>query len=631
LSSDLRRRYSTANEFITLDQIDAETGALDSIAFLYEAARGTVAVCGGSAPLLQPVLIVDGERQVFTDARWVLLDSWIPVMRLEHPAGVLECTYLAPPERRGMLARLSFRSAADARVELAFELNWGATQHVSDSTRVCEGVRRVGVRGEDPPVIHLEFSAIWPLYGIGVTAGDGAEWEVNAGGVPLPGPGAQLNARQNEVVVCRLAQEASLTQGGFLECVAHIGLGLEAYGGVTSAMDLLNEGWAALFESTRAWLLERRIECTGRAEPFSEKLNQHAVYNLLFCHGVTLDTERIAVTSSRSPRYDLTGSYGDRDACLYSIPAAAMIDASRARRMLEYCFSVQMRNIGAFCRYLDGVPLKPGFALDALVAPLRSLWTYVALTGDNTILFDRAVQSGVNRILETLENNSHESAALYRTRLSPAGRTVTLPYLTYSNVLVWRALTDLSDLYNRIRDVEREHETALWARDVRAAVLRHCVVDGPHGPMFCFATDLNGDTHLGSEPEGSLLVLAHLEFCRPDFAPFRNTLQWVREHNNLNLLDRRSVLVMANELLSGNLDVLTSIESLSMDEGIACGTVDDDGIAESGPAWAACGGFLAYAFVRALEEHVSIPSLARKPEGHRRISRSTMRPGVGWV
>jgi UDP-N-acetyl-D-glucosamine 4,6-dehydratase len=48
-------------------------------------------------------------------------------------------------------------------------------------------------------------------------------------------------------------------------------------------------------------------------------------------------------------------------------------------------------------------------------------------------------------------------------------------------------------------------------------------------------------------------------------------------------------------------------------------------------AWAACGGYLAYALVRALEDHVSVPSLARKPEEHRRISRSTMRPGVGWV
>src|SRR5690606_21170271 len=111
--------------------------------------------------------------------------------------------------------------------------------------------------------------------------------------------------------------------------------------------------------------LERRtIRCRDEAEPLSDLLNENALYNYFFSHGVTIDTERMIVTSSRSARYDYTGSYRDRDACLYSIPGVLLIDPDQARRMLEYVFSVQVRNAGARSRYMDGVLMRPGFALD---------------------------------------------------------------------------------------------------------------------------------------------------------------------------------------------------------------------------------------------------------------------------
>ncbi len=625
-----RRRSSTANEFVTLDEIDHHTAALKNVSFLLEAARGAICVSGSDTAFLEPVVLVDGHRLEMGEGVWEMTGHWVPEMTLERPEGTVRCQYLAPPARRGFAVRLEFTAAADADTQLAFEVNWGRTHQVSDSFHAMEGVRRAGIHEGPPCTAFLGFRALWPLFGFGLHAREG-HWSVFSGGVPLSGNRTEMEASRNEALVCRASRSARLSPGESLELVLFVGLGLEAYGGIAGAEDLAQHGWEHLYRSTLRWLEERAVICRGAAAAHAGRLNLNALYNYFYSTGVTLDSERMVVTSSRSPRYDLTGSYTDRDACLFSLPGVLMIDPAQARRMLEYSLGVQIRNAGSFRRYLDGIPLEPGLALDAVVAPLRALWMYVDLTGDHTILFDREVQEGVNRVLDVLDRRQHASAALYHTRKTPAGRIAHLPYVTYSNALVWRALSDLADLYHRIRDLEREHETETWAREVRASLLERCIVDGPYGPMFCFATDLEGRSEPGDEPEGSLLLLPYLELCRPDFGPYANTVRWIRERCASDSAGG-CLLVMANELLIGNRSAADELAKAPLDEGVACHTLDGRGMPESGAAWAAGAGYLAYVLVRAFERDVDLPALRPGPSrAHSRISRSTMRPGVGWV
>ncbi len=631
MTGEARRRSSTANEFVTLDDIDHQTAALKNVSFLLESARGAICVSGSDAAFLEPVVLVDGHRLELDGAAWEMAGHWVPEMTLERPEGTIRCQYLAPPARRGFAVRLQFTARGSTRAQLAFEVSWGRTHQVSDSFHAMEGIRRAGVRERSTTTVYLGFRALWPLFGFGLHC-VGGDWSVFSGGVPLSGSRMEMEASRNEALVCRAVRSQALEAGRTIELTLFVGLGLEAYGGMASAEDLAQHGWDHLYNSTLRWLAERVVGCRGAAVPHAGRLNLNALYNYFYSTGVTLDTERMVVTSSRSPRYDLTGSYTDRDACLFSFPGVLMIDPPQARRMLEYSLGVQIRNAGSFRRYLDGIPLEPGLALDAVVAPLRALWMYVDLTGDHTILFDRDIQEGVNRVLDVLDRRQHPSAALYYTRKTPSGRIARLPYLTYSNALVWRALSDLADLYHRIRDLEREHETETWAREVRSALLERCIMDGPYGPMFCFGTDLEGTSEPGDEPEGSLLLLPYLELCRPDFGPYVNTVRWIRQNRSSTATGGGCLLELANELLTGNAEALEQLSQAPLDEGIACHTLDGTGMPEAGMAWAAGAGYLAYVLIRAFERDVDLPVL-RPPSSraHSRISRSTMRPGVGWV
>lgn len=68
-------------------------------------------------------------------------------------------------------------------------------------------------------------------------------------------------------------------------------------------------------------------------------------------------------------------------------------------------------------------------------------------TSDPSILTDSDVQKGITQILKTLETMRHPEISLYETFLQPTDDEIVHPYLTYNNVLVWRALGALARLY----------------------------------------------------------------------------------------------------------------------------------------------------------------------------------------
>ena len=111
--------------------------------------------------------------------------------------------------------------------------------------------------------------------------------------------------------------------------------------------------------------------------------------NLFFClfysAGITLDTEELVLVTSRSPRYYVSAAYWDRDSLLWSFPTVVDADPALARRMLDYVFGRQRRNLGVHSRYIDGTVLEPGFELDELMAPVLALERYVGATATGTV------------------------------------------------------------------------------------------------------------------------------------------------------------------------------------------------------------------------------------------------------
>jgi hypothetical protein len=329
-------------------------------------------------------------------------------------------------------------------------------------------------------------------------------------------------------------------------------------------------------------------------------INMNSFFNYFFSQGITLDTEEVVMTTSRSSLNDHCGAYLDRDAMRWSLPAILQVSWSQARRALIHAFTDQLPNVGVRTRFINGIVFEPGLQLDQLCAPIRALTLYVQHTGDMSIIFDRRVQMGINTIQQILAAQRHPEVALFETLLMPSGEPARLPYVCFSNMLVWRILRDIGQLYDLIRDVDRVEESIKLANQVRAAIMAHFVVDGPDGRMFAEAVDLEGNHVIGDDPAGSLRLMTYFEFCQPSDPVYRNTVNWI--HSETNPPSDLSLVGVINDLLTDRMDeALDFLRRAGMDNGIACETVDSvTGNATSGRAFASCAGYLAFGLRRAL-------------------------------
>ena len=371
---------------------------------------------------------------------------------------------------------------------------------------------------------------------------------------------------------------------------------------------MLRQGWQHELQVTTDWLDARRWPIPDAQ--LERLYNTNLFFCLFYSAGITLDTEELVLVTSRSPRYYVSAAYWDRDSLLWSFPTVVDADPALARRMLDYVFGRQRRNLGVHSRYIDGTVLEPGFELDELMAPVLALERYVGATGDRDCLEDNAIRAGLTDILRTLRTKRHRSIPLYETFLQPTDDVRSYPYLTYDNVLVWKALRALSSLYP-----ETYGDLAGEAEELRRSILEHCVVQGPNGPYYAWSTDLEGHTDVYDEPPGSLLLLPYLGFCALDDPAYQNTVRQIRAPEypysfagcafaeiGCAHAPHPWMLSVANSLLSGeaerSLDLLRRAE---MDNGIVCESINEHtGRSATGDAFATCAGFVCHALRYAL-------------------------------
>jgi meiotically up-regulated gene 157 (Mug157) protein len=103
-----------------------------------------------------------------------------------------------------------------------------------------------------------------------------------------------------------------------------------------------------------------------------------------------------------------------------------------------------------------------------------------------------------------------------------------LPFITYDNVITWRALIDLAQMFERLHE-KSAGETAREAAALRAAIMAHTVVSdapGASGSIFASATD--GHQSVETEiPPGALMKLPLLGFISEDDPLFARTYEWL--------------------------------------------------------------------------------------------------------
>lgn len=584
----MERYLPTGSELLSLPRVNEKNGAVEDLGFLHMGSRGLIELRGGEAePLMRPFVELDGAEAGLSDFEWERLGFWYP--RFEARSGGLriEGVILAPVGERGFGYRLRFENTGPA-AEFRFGLRGlaGSAWHCVNVDKRIEGSLRCFVSGWSGLPVFEQMCGV-PLFALAPICEPEAEAEF--------APAAEGRA-------WRLSRAACLAPGQSAELTVWWGLGLEEISAVTSAREMQRRGWDWELRRSLAWL-------KGRSRLFADgALTRLYNTNLFFCifysTGRTLDTEELVLVTSRSPRYYVSAAYWDRDSLLWSFPAVLDADPALAREMLSYVFGRQRRNIGVHSRFIDGAVLEPGFELDELVAPVLALERYADETGDLSVFEAPDVRRGIEEILRKLDAVRAEGCELYETFLQPTDDERVYPYLTYDNVLVWRALRALGRLLGREELMRR-------AEAVRRAIYENCVFDG----MFAWSVDLQGGHDVYDEPPGSLLLLPYYGFCAADDPLYLKTAEAIRSPDYAYSFAGCEIaeigcphaphpwlLSIGNSLLCGRSEqALEHLCRAKLDNGIACESVDEHtGECATGEAFATCAGFICHALRSAL-------------------------------
>lgn len=585
----MERYLPTGSEQVSLPRVNEINAGVEDLTFLHMASRGLIDLRGGQLePLMRPFVAQQGVEAELGGFEWSRLGYWYPRFAARAGALGLEGVILTPVGERGFGYRLRLTNNGAETVETAFGLRGqtGSAWHCVNVDKPIEGALNCYVSGWSGLPVFEQMCGV-PLFALAPIC----EGECRAEFEPA-----------GEGWLWRLERTVRLAPGESAEFTAWWGLGLEEVSAVTSARELQRRGWDWELRRSLAWLAQRSLDLGDEA--LTRLYNTNLFFCIFFSTGRTLDTEELVLVTSRSPRYYVSAAYWDRDSLLWSFPAVLDADAALAREMLGYVFGRQRRNIGVHSRFIDGTVLEPGFELDELMAPVLALERYVDATGDRSVLADPDVLRGIDGILKKLDAERAEGCELYETFLQPTDDERIYPYITYDNVLVWRALRALGRLFERPELTER-------AERVRRAIYDNCIFDG----AFAWSVDLAGGHDVYDEPPGSLLLLPYYGFCAWDDPVYLKTAAMIRSPDYTYSFAGCEIaeigcphaphpwlLSIGNSLLCGRSgEALEHLRRTRLDNGIACESVDEHtGECTTGEAFATCAGFICHALRRAI-------------------------------
>ena len=585
----MERYLPTGSEQVSLPRVNEINAGVEDLTFLHMASRGLIDLRGGQLePLMRPFVAQQGVEAELGGFEWSRLGYWYPRFAARAGALGLEGVILTPVGERGFGYRLRLTNNGAETVETAFGLRGqtGSAWHCVNVDKPIEGALNCYVSGWSGLPVFEQMCGV-PLFALAPICEGECRAEFESAG---------------EGWLWRLERTVRLAPGESAEFTAWWGLGLEEVSAVTSARELQRRGWDWELRRSLAWLAQRSLDLGDEA--LTRLYNTNLFFCIFFSTGRTLDTEELVLVTSRSPRYYVSAAYWDRDSLRWSFPAVLDADAALAREMLGYVFGRQRRNIGVHSRFIDGTVLEPGFELDELMAPVLALERYVDATGDRSVLADPDVLRGIDGILKKLDAERAEDCELYETFLQPTDDERVYPYITYDNVLVWRALRALGRLFERPELTER-------AERVRRAIYDNCIFDG----AFAWSVDLAGGHDVYDEPPGSLLLLPYYGFCAWDDPVYLKTAEMIRSPDYTYSFAGCEIaeigcphaphpwlLSIGNSLLCGRSgEALEHLRRTRLDNGIACESVDEHtGECTTGEAFATCAGFICHALRRAI-------------------------------
>lgn len=592
----MERYIPTGNEMISLPKINEYNAGIEDFTFLSMQYKGMVEVRGGKdLPLIQPFIKINHKEVPLTNLCWSREHYWLPKLTANAGAHDFSITILTPVGERGFAIKLSLTGANTENILWGLRGHWESSWHCVNEDKQLEGTVHCYESYWNHSII-FDYRSGGPVFAF----------------APMCDKETTVSYHlENNQVSYALTREDCITKNNPKELIFYWGLGFEEVAAATSAKEMLRRGWDWEYQRTADWLDKRTSQMS--TQKLTEIYNTNLFFCIFFSTGITLDTEELVCATSRSTRYYVSAAYWDRDVLLWAFPAILDADHKLAEEILHYIFGRQRKNLGIHSRYIDGTVLEPGFELDELLSPIIALEAYIDKGGDKEILEDSNVKKGIRQILKTLDSMRHPEIWLYETFLQPTDDEIVHPYITYNNVLVWRAFHALAKLYP-----QQYASLSEAAEIVKEAIYKHCVfTDAKQKPYFGWSVNLKGNHNVYDEPPGSLQLLPYYNFCDSNDEIWVHTVDMIRSPKyEYSFADAPIaeigcahapypwILSLCNSLLCGHEEqAFKELEIMEMDNGIACESVDPlKGTCTTGAAFATCAGFLCHSMKTAHKE-----------------------------
>lgn len=571
----------TGNHWLTIPCIHPADGSIHGLGVLNRGARAAIEfagsanfVTGEGAPLLRPVLRVNGEVRTLSDEgiAWERAIHWLPTFTCTVGSLLVRGTVFAPYGRDADMAGAVYvltienRGDSAASVELSLEGQLGHRQQRVRTPRPFDDEHQVTIGGND--MLLLEGTAIPGMAAIAIGSDGDATLEV---------PSAPSRTPQ----VFAIRRSFSVPANEATQCAFYIAVGPERDGAQATVGVLRRRGWRALLTATREALTT--LEQTTGSDAIDGLVNRNLLFAYFYGVGRALDDAHYYLVRSRAPWHGAGCTVRDWEALMWTLPAVQLADNGLARELLVRACELHGYAPGQGVHYMDGTLFQPGFALEGPAAYAIATDRYIRDSGDDHIVEDPIVADTLYLASEDIAARRDEHVPLYSTEVMPSGEPAKHPFTLHGNAVVALAL----DVLRRTLD-EEAAKTVQDPAAVRAALRRHFAVDRGGKARLASAIDLAGGVSMEDDPVGSLLWLPLYEALDREDSLYRRS---VRAISN----DSGALLPHLARLLGPDApEVLIWLRRAVLDNGIAAEFVDADGKATGNGGDAALAGLLAH-------------------------------------
>lgn len=545
---------STGNEYVSLPRISLN-GSIDAVGFFSEEFDACLEFVGrNNSSFLSPFVNINEINILDKFHNYELENYWIPTFNKDCEDLSIKYSIFSPLARKGFICVLSIKnnSKVTKTFQAGYKGTWSNVHEICKSLRKLNFEKRVKTHSFEPSSLTFNIENISNIYSLCMY------WDLENTNVDFCSLKTQETERDGDDIYFNIIKDITIKPEETIDIPLYVGIDKKEIGSISIVKELKHQGYNNFHSVLKKWLERHTI--IHDTPNIMQLMNENIFYSFFYSQAITIDTNKLIITSAKDGKSSYCGLYLDADSMRWIQRASQLISWTQSRKHLDYALTTQSENIGYRSRTINGNILDMGVQLDAICSPIIGITNYIDQTGDKSILFSTNCQDNINYIQRLLVTQLDNKNFLCETLISPGGNYSSYSYICMQNVLVWKTYKCLSLLYNIIRDIDRSREMEILAEKVKDAIMKNFVKESSYGKIFCYATNLGEDYIFGNSKTFSLRLMPLLDFIDANDPIYKNTLKYL-DNSEENIPQNSTEILhdIVNHLFINDLDNIHDI------------------------------------------------------------------------